>query len=85
MDMYGKTNPFNPTTTIEFTLPSDGRVVLKIYDIVGRDVATLVDQNMKAGVYHQTVFDASLLASGVYFASLQFGGKQLLEKIVLLK
>jgi hypothetical protein len=78
-------NPFNPTTTIEFTLPSDGRVVLKVYDITGRELATLLDEERKAGVYQQVVFDASRLASGVYFARLQFGGKQLLKKMLLLK
>jgi hypothetical protein len=78
-------NPFNPTTTIEFTLPSDGRVVLKVYDITGREQATLLDEERKAGVYQQVVFDASRLASGVYFARLQFGGKQLLKKMLLLK
>jgi predicted outer membrane repeat protein len=78
-------NPFNPTTTIEFTLPSDGRVVLKVYDLTGREVATLLDEERKAGVYQQVVFDASRLASGVYFARLQFGGKQLLKKMLLLK
>jgi len=78
-------NPFNPTTTIEFTLPSDGRVVLKVYDITGKEVAALLDENMKAGVYQQAVFDASRFASGVYFARLQFAGKQLLKKLVLVK
>ena len=78
-------NPFNPTTTIEFTLPSDGRVSLKICDIVGREVATLVDEKRRAGVYQQAVFDGSRFASGVYFARLQFGGKQLMKKMLLIK
>jgi hypothetical protein len=78
-------NPFNPTTTIEFTIPADGRVVLKVYDIIGREVATILDENRKAGEYQQVVFDASRYASGVYFAVLQSGGKQLLKKMLLLK
>jgi hypothetical protein len=78
-------NPFNPATTIEFTLPSDGQVVLKVYDIVGREVATLLDENRKAGVYQQAVFDASRYSSGVYLAVLQAGGKQLLKKMLLIK
>jgi len=78
-------NPFNPTTTIEFTLPQDGRVVLKIYDLQGREVATLVDEERHAGVYHQVLFDASRLASGLYFSRLQSGGLQSVKKIVLLK
>ena len=78
-------NPFNPTTTIEFTLPEDGRVVLKVYDLTGREVATLVDEERIAGVYQQAVFDASPLASGMYFARLQMNGMQLLKKMVLVK
>jgi hypothetical protein len=78
-------NPFNPTTTIEFTLPADGRVVLKVYDIVGREVATLIDENRNAGVYHQAVFDGSRFASSVYFARLEFAGRQLLKKMLMVK
>jgi hypothetical protein len=78
-------NPFNPTTTIEFTIPADGRVVLKVYDIIGREVATILDENRKAGEYQQVVFDGSWYSSGVYFAVLQSGGKQLLKKMLLLK
>ena len=78
-------NPFNPTTTIEFTIPQDGRVVLKVYDIIGREVATLVDKDTKAGVYQQVVFDGSRFSSGVYFAQIQFGGKQLIKKMLMIK
>jgi hypothetical protein len=78
-------NPFNPTTTIEFTLPADGHVVLKVYDLTGGEVATLVDQEMAGGVYQRVTFDASRLASGIYFARLQAGGMQLLKKMVLVK
>jgi hypothetical protein len=78
-------NPFNPTTTIEFTLPADGRVTLKVYDILGREVATLLDENRKAGEYQQVVFDASRYSSGVYFAVLQSGGTQLIRKMLMVK
>lgn len=78
-------NPFNPTTTIEFTIAEDGRVVLKVYDVLGREVATLLDENRSAGEYQQVVFDASRYASGIYFAVLQAGGKRLLKKMLLLK
>lgn len=78
-------NPFNPTTTIEFTLPEDGRVVLKIYDVIGREDVTLMDEDRKAGVYQQSVFDASRMTSGIYLARLQFNGKQLMKKLLLLK
>jgi hypothetical protein len=78
-------NPFNPSTTIEFTLPEDARAVLKIYDLQGREVATLVDEDRKAGVYHQVVFDASRLASGLYFYRLQAGSLQTIKKMLLIK
>jgi len=59
-------NPFNPTTVIEFTLPTDGHVLLKVYDVLGRHIATLVDGQKDAGVYRVT-FNGSQFASGVYF------------------
>jgi hypothetical protein len=78
-------NPFNPTTTIEFTIPEDGRTTLRVYDLLGRQVETLLDQRLKAGEYHQQVFNASRLASGVYFGVLRFNNKQLVKKMLLLK
>ncbi|HEY6951225.1 MAG TPA: T9SS type A sorting domain-containing protein, partial [Bacteroidota bacterium] len=78
-------NPFNPTTTIEFTLPRDGRATLKVYDMGGREVATLLDKDLNAGVYQRATFDGSRYASGVYFVRLQSGGSQLLKKILLVK
>jgi len=85
-------NPFNPTTTIEFTLSHDGMTTLKIYNELGQEVATLVNEDLKAGEYHKAVFNAQNLASGIYFARLQNtpaggqGGSQvLLKKMILLK
>ena len=78
-------NPFNPSTTIEFTVPSDGHATLKVYDIVGKEIATLVDGNLPAGLVQRATFDGSKVASGVYFARLQFGQKQLMKKMLLLK
>ncbi|MFA6457675.1 MAG: LamG-like jellyroll fold domain-containing protein, partial [Bacteroidota bacterium] len=78
-------NPFNPTTTIKFTIQVSGFTTLKVYDMLGKEVATLVNENLEAGVYHQKTFDASRLSSGVYFARLQSGNKILLKKMVLLK
>jgi len=78
-------NPFNPTTTIEFTIPDNGRTTLRVYDILGREVETLLDKPLQAGEYHQTVFNASRLASGVYFAVLRFNDKQLVKKMLLIK
>ncbi len=59
-------NPFNPATTISFTLPADSHATLTVHDITGRKVATLADNFMSAGK-HSAVFDGSNLASGVYF------------------
>ncbi|MEP0823092.1 MAG: VCBS repeat-containing protein [Ignavibacterium sp.] len=78
-------NPFNPTTTIEFTLPEDGHVQLKIYDLSGREVATLVDEHRKAGVYQQALFDGSNLASGLYVVKLQFQNTWMTRKVMLIK
>lgn len=77
-------NPFNPTTTISFTLPSAGHVRLRIYDIVGRLIHELVDETRGAGP-HQASFDGSKLPSGVYVYRLEFMGKALSRKFILAK
>ncbi len=78
-------NPFNPTTTIEFAVPGDGRATLRVYNTIGQEVATLFNDNAKGGEYYQATFDASRLASGVYFARLQFGSTMQIKKLMLLK
>ena len=77
-------NPFNPSTTIKYQLPKDGLVTLKIYDILGREVATLVNEEKIAGKY-QVNFNASSLASGVYIYKLQAGDFVSSKKMLLLK
>ncbi len=78
-------NPFNPSTSIQFTVPNDGRATLKVYNTLGQEVATLFDGVATAGEYHQATFDASHLASGIYFSRLKFGGKMQVKKMLLLK
>lgn len=78
-------NPFNPSTNIEFTLPSDGRVVLKVYNILGQEVAELFNGEGQAGRILQARFDATRLSSGLYFYQLQFGGKSLIKRMTLMK
>ena len=78
-------NPFNPTTNIEFTVPQDGKVQLKVYNTLGEEVATLLDETMTAGEYHRVSFDASRLVSGIYFARIQFANRQLVKKMLLVK
>jgi M6 family metalloprotease-like protein len=60
-------NPFNPTTTISYTLPQAGKVVLKVYDVLGSEIAALIDEVKETG-YHTVIFNGSNLASGLYFA-----------------
>ncbi|HTY10737.1 MAG TPA: T9SS type A sorting domain-containing protein [Bacteroidota bacterium] len=78
-------NPFNPTTMFEFSVPTDGRARLQVYNAVGQQVATLFDGTAAAGEYHQVTFDGSHFASGIYFARLQFGDRSEMRKLLLLK
>ena len=77
-------NPFNPSTTISYALPADAHVTLKVYDVLGREVRTLVNDDSKVGTY-ETRFDASGLASGVYLYRLQAGGFVQSRELVLMK
>lgn len=77
-------NPFNPSTTIEFAIPQADRVKLTIYDILGRQVAILVDERMEAG-RHAVTFDASKFATGVYLYSLETAEKTINKKMMFVK
>lgn len=77
-------NPFNPSTTIQYNIPKTEMVVLKIYNILGQEVKTLVNEEQIAGTY-QAVFDASHLASGVYFYRLTAGDYVEVKKMMFLK
>lgn len=77
-------NPFNPTTVIQYQLPKDTRVNLEIYDILGREVATVVDGQQTAG-YHEVEFDGSRFASGVYFYRLATPTYSKVRKMILMK
>jgi photosystem II stability/assembly factor-like uncharacterized protein len=77
-------NPFNPSTTISFTLPSRSFVSLKVFDLLGREVATLVNENKNAGAC-SVRYDASTLTSGVYFYRLLAGSFIETKKLLLLK
>jgi hypothetical protein len=77
-------NPFNPSTTIKFSIPEASNVVLKVYDILGSEVAVLVNEEVQAGNY--TVdFDASQLASGMYVYTIKAGEFNVSKKMMLLK
>ncbi|MEJ2637489.1 MAG: T9SS type A sorting domain-containing protein, partial [Calditrichia bacterium] len=77
-------NPFNPTTTIAFSLPDMELVSLKVYDLLGREVKSLVSGKKAAGTY-EIQFNASHLASGIYYYRLQAGSFVSTKKLILLK
>lgn len=77
-------NPFNPSTAINFALPKSSLVKLKVYDIVGREVATLVNEELSPGAYEYT-FDGSQLTSGVYFYRIEADGFTEIKKMMLVK
>jgi hypothetical protein len=82
-------NPFNPTTTIRYTVPVQGRVRLRVFDLIGREVASLVDEDEVSGNYtvnwRGTDNVGAPLATGVYFYKLEGSGQQITKKMMLLK
>jgi hypothetical protein len=77
-------NPFNPSTTINFALPKSSQVKLLVYDILGQQVAELVNEYMDTG-RHSVTFDASRYATGLYFYRLQADNRVLVKKMMLIK
>ncbi len=77
-------NPFNPTTEIKYSTAKNGLVTLKVYNVLGQEVATLIDGHQDAGS-HIVSFDASKLASGVYFYTLRQEGSSITKKMLFLK
>lgn len=77
-------NPFNSSTNIQFRVPSSGDVVLKIFDVLGREIITLVDEFKIAGI-HKLNYKSNNLPSGVYFYKLKFKHSSLTRKMILLK
>jgi len=78
-------NPFNPTTTIKFTLPQAGRVELVIFDVLGRKVATLVDDEILAAGQHVRNWEAQNIGSGIYFYRITAGSFQKTMKMILVR
>jgi tetratricopeptide (TPR) repeat protein len=78
-------NPFNPMTTIKYDIPKTARVTLKIYDILGREVRTLIDNEVKSPGSYRVMFNASSLASGVYIYRLQTDEYTNSKKMILIK
>ena len=77
-------NPFNPSTTIKYQIPNAGLVTLKVYDLLGNEVATLVNKEKPVGTY-EIGFSASGLSSGIYFYKLQSGNFTETKKMILIK
>lgn len=77
-------NPFNPATEISYSLPERSQVSLVVYDMLGRQVADLVNQSQPAGT-HRVSFDASRLSSGIYLYRLQAGGEVMTGQMTLVK
>ena len=77
-------NPFNPSTTINYEMPSSGKVSIKIFNVMGKEVGTLADEYQSAGV-HEVKFQNASLPSGAYFYRLQAGDYVRIKKMVLMK
>ncbi len=77
-------NPFNPATKITYTLPKSGNVELRVYDLIGREVAVLVNELKQPGI-HTVDFNASRLASGIYFYRIKSGDFSDVKKMILVK
>jgi hypothetical protein len=77
-------NPFNPATNIRFELHQAGGVVLKVFDMLGRTVATIVDENLEAGE-HVREFRAKNLSSGVYWYRLEVGGRGAARRMIVIR
>jgi len=78
-------NPFNPSTTISFSVPEEALVRITVFDVIGRKVSVLTNQAYAPGA-HELVWDASAYASGVYFYRMEAGGKLIqTQKMTLVK
>jgi hypothetical protein len=77
-------NPFNPTTKIRWQSSTGGWQILKVYDVLGKEVATLVNEEKPAGTY-EVDFDASGLSSGVYIYTLKVNGVSYSQSMILLR
>jgi hypothetical protein len=83
--MQNYPNPFNPNTKITYTLQSNGKVRLSVYDLLGREVAILVNNERKTAGKYEVIFNALNLSSGIYFYKLQTRSYVETKKMVLLK
>ena len=86
LKLYGNyPNPFNPSTKVEFTVPETGNARLSVYNVLGQEVATLFNGSAAAGNLYSMNFDASRMASGLYFSVLEYGNQRITHKMLLTK
>jgi hypothetical protein len=78
-------NPFNPTTTFEFSVPNDGLTTVKIYNVLGQELVTAFSGEVKAGTYQHATFDGSKFSSGVYFYAIENNGQHMIKKMLMMK
>jgi hypothetical protein len=78
-------NPFNPATVIDFTLQTDGQATLRVFNLLGQEVATLFAGQATAGRLYQVPFDASRLTSGIYVARLESGKSVAMTRLTVIK
>jgi len=78
-------NPFNPQTSISFTIPKKQTVTLAVFDVLGKKIATLINDEIKTSGGHTVSFDASDLSSGIYFYELHAGEQVLMNKMMVIK
>jgi hypothetical protein len=78
-------NPFNPTTSIDFTVAKDGKAALRVYNVLGEEIAILFNGDARAGQIYHATFDAGRLPSGLYFARLESGDSRMVQKMLLTK
>lgn len=78
-------NPFNPTTTLQFALPEQASVRVQVYDILGRRVSTLINNEVRQAGIHTVTFDASRQASGMYITVFEIGSRRFVQKMLLIK
>ena len=78
-------NPFNPSTTLRFTLPEQTEVRVQVFNILGQQVSTLINNETRQAGVHTVTFDGSQRASGMYFAVFEIGQQRFIQKMTLIK
>jgi hypothetical protein len=78
-------NPFNPATTVVFSVPSDGHTTLKVFTMLGQEVATLFNGLAQSGRLNKVSFDGAQFSSGVYYCAIEYGGQRLIKRMLIVK